>query len=174
MKAVGLSGSPGGKTSRSRALLEHSLARLAARGVETTLIDLSSLPADALLGRAPSPAVTAALDAVMKAHIVLASTPIYRATYSGLLKVFFDLLPQDALVRKVGVPIAAGGAPGHLLALDYGLRPLLTSVGAVVVPTAVFATDRQFQDGVPEDSLLQRLDRTAVEALALAGTMTTP
>lgn len=171
MNAVGLSGSPAGKNSRSRALLERLLERLAARGIDTTLIDLAALPADALLGRTPAEPVTTALRAVADAQIVLASTPIYRATYSGLLKVFFDLLPPDGLVRKVGVPIAAGGAPGHLLALDYGLRPLFTSVGAVVVRTAVFATERQFQDGVPEQSVLERLDQSAAEALALAGTV---
>jgi FMN reductase len=150
------------------------LERLAARGVDTTLIDLAALPADALLGRAQAEQVTAALQAVANAQIVLASTPIYRATYSGLLKVFFDLLPPDGLVRKVGVPIAAGAAPGHQLALDHGLRPLFASVGAVVGRMAVFATERQFQDGVPEASLVERLDQAAVEALALAATVASP
>lgn len=174
MNAVGLSGSPGGTTSRSRALLERVLERLAGRGVATTLIDLAALPADALLGRTPAAPVTAALQAVADAQIVLASTPIYRATYSGLLKVFFDLLPPDALVRKVGVPLAAGAAPGHLLALDYGLRPLFTSVGAVVVRTAVYATERQFRDGMPDSGVLEQLDQCAGEALALAGTVARP
>lgn len=168
LRAIGLSGSPGGRASRSRALLERILERLAARGVETTMIDLAALPGDGLLGRTPSSEVRAALDAVAAAQIVIASTPIYRATYSGLLKIFFDLLPQEALVGKVGVPVATGAAPGHLLAIDHGLRPLFASVGAVVVGMAVYATDRQFQDGVPEPGLLDLVDRSAFEALALA------
>lgn len=174
MHAVGLSGSPGGKTSRSRMLLEGMLERLAARGARTGLVDLAALPADALLGRAAADAVTAALQTVADARIVVAATPIYRATYSGLLKVFFDLLPTDGLAGKVGVPIATGGAAGHMLALDYGLRPLFASVGAVVVQAAVFATDRQFHDGVPESGLLERLDQSAAEALALARGLATP
>ena len=168
VKAVGISGSPAGETSRSRALIVRVLGRLGAHGVETTLIDLALLPADALLGRTPVAEVQAALDAVAKAQIVVASTPIYRATYSGLLKVFFDLLPPDALVGKVGVPIATGGAPGHLLAIDHGLRPLFASVGAVVVGTGVYATDKQFRDGAPDSSLFDRLDQCAAEAFALA------
>jgi FMN reductase len=107
---VGVSGSPGGETLRSRALLVHALAWLAARAVGTTLVDLAVLPAEGLLGRAPLVAVQAGLDAVRDARVVVASTPTYRATYSGLLKVFFDLPPSDALVGKVRVPIATGGS----------------------------------------------------------------
>src|SRR6266852_1938882 len=79
--------------------------------------------------------------------------PIYRATYSGLLKVFFDLLPPDALARKVAIAIATGGGPSHLLAVDHGLRPLLASVGALVVATGIYGTDAQFRAGVPEPAL---------------------
>jgi NAD(P)H-dependent FMN reductase len=127
------------------------------------------------LGRRPAEpssraAVQAALDAVADARIVVASTPIYRATYSGLLKVFFDLLPPDALVGKVGVPIAIGGAAGHLLAIDHGLRPLFASVGAIVVGTGIYATEKQFRDGTPDSSLLERLTCCTAEALALATT----
>jgi FMN reductase len=168
LTAVGVSGSPGGTTSRSRALLVHALGWFAARGVGTTLIDLALVPADGLLGRTPVAAVQAALDAVADARIVVASTPIYRATYSGLLKVFFDLLPSDALVGKVGVPIATGRAPGHLLAIDHGLRPLFASLGAVVVGTGVYATEKEFRHGAPDPSLLEHLDHCAAQALALA------
>src|SRR6266581_331995 len=101
------------------------------------------------------------------------STPIYRATYSGLLKVFFDLLPQDALARKVAIPIATGGGPSHLLAVDHGLRPLLASVGALVVATGVYGTDAQFRAGVPEPALVERIERAALEAASLASGVTT-
>jgi len=165
--AVGISGSPSA-TSKSRALVAYALAQLSARGAETTLVDLATLPAEALLGRRPGSQVTAAIEAVAGARIVVAGTPVYRATYSGLLKVFFDLLPQDGLVGKVGIPLVTGHASAHSLAVDHGLRPLFASLGATVVASAVYATSEQFQDGQPGPELLQSLDRAVREAIALA------
>jgi FMN reductase len=168
LTAVGLAASPNGATSRSGALLEAALALLDERGVHVERRDLSSLPADGLLGRVRSPHVDAALASVARADLLLVATPIYRATYSGLLKVFFDLLPTAALAGKVAIPIATGGSPTHQLALDHGLRPLLSSVGAVVVATGVFASPEQFGDGAADRALVERLERAVDEALALA------
>lgn len=168
LRAVGISGSPS-DSSKSRVLLRHALERLAEHGAAVTQVDLAALPAEALLGRGTAPEVEAAGAAVAAAHIVVASTPVYRASYSGLLKVFFDLLPPGTLAGKLGVPIATGGVPGHLLALDHGLRPLFASLGALVVPTGTYGTDTQFQDGIPHASLLARIDRAVAEAVALAG-----
>ena len=164
---VGISGSPSA-ASKSRALVEYALAQLAARGAETRLVDLATLPADALLGRGTAPQVTAALDAVAGARVVVAGTPVYRAAYSGLLKVFFDLLPQDSLVGKIGIPIATGHGSAHSLALDYGLRPLFASLGATVVPSGVYGTSEQFTDGKPAAELLRAVDRAVREAITFA------
>ena len=165
---VGVSGSPAA-TSRSRTLLEGALGALERYGTRATQVDLSGLPADALLARRQDPAVSDALAAVFGARIIVVSTPVYRATYSGLLKVFFDLLPQDALAGKVAIAIATGATPAHFLAVDHGLRPLLASVGAVVVPTSVYGVDSQFRDGAPDIVLLEHVERAVAEAAALAG-----
>src|SRR5438552_12593503 len=150
IQAVGISGSPS-PTSRSRTLLGLGLAALERRGViATRTVDLAALPADALLGRSRDTRVNDALAAVGRARILVVSTPVYRATYSGLLKVFFDLLPQDGLAGKIAVAIATGASLGHLLAVDHGLRPLLTSVGALPVATAVYGTDAQFRARRPD------------------------
>ena len=165
---IGLSGSPN-TSSRSRALLELALAALERQGAGPgRLVDLATLPSDGLLARRQDAVVSDAIQSVVDAVIVVVSTPIYRATYSGLLKVFFDLLPQDALARKVAIPIATGGGSGHLLAVDHGLRPLLASVGALVVATGVYGTDAQFRAGVPEPALVERIERAALEAASLA------
>ena len=166
-RAVGISGSPSTR-SRSRILLEHALGQLARQGVATDLVDLNELPADALLGRRRAAEVERALATVAEADIVVASTPVYRATYTGLLKVFFDLFTQRALVGKVGLSIATGGAPGHQLVLDHGLRPLFASVGAVVVPTGVYAVDGEFDDGAPRPGVLERIERAVAESVLLA------
>jgi FMN reductase len=165
---IGLSGSPN-TSSRSRVLLELALTALERQGAGPgRLVDLATLPSDGLLGRRKDADVAEAVQSVLDAGLVVVSTPIYRATYSGLLKVFFDLLPQDALTRKVAIPIATGGGSGHLLAVDHGLRPLLASVGALVVATGVYGTDQQFRAGVPEPALLERIERAALEAASLA------
>jgi FMN reductase len=170
--AVGLSGSPN-SISRSRALLELALTAVERRGVgPSRLIDLARLPADALLGRRTDPDVTDAIRAVLGASVLVVSTPIYRATYSGLLKVFFDLLPQDALARTVAIPIATGGGPDHLRAVDQGLRPLLASVGALVVASGVYGTDAQFRDGAADAALVDRIERAASEAASVAAGVT--
>jgi FMN reductase len=166
--AVGVAGSPS-PASRSRALLDAALAALERRGAVTTRVDLDRLPADALLGRRSDPGVGAALAAVAGARVLVVSTPIYRATYSGLLKVFWDLFPPDALEGKVAIPLATGGSSAHLLAVDHGLRPLLASLGAVTIATGVYGTDAQFTDGRPAEPLLERVDRAAAEALSLVG-----
>jgi FMN reductase len=167
LTAVGISGSPSAR-SKSRTLLEHTLAALATRGVETTLIDLSMLPADALLGRRRSAEVDDALDRVSRAHIVVASTPVYRATYSGLLKVFFDLLPIDGLAEKTAIAIATGGSPAHQLVIDHGIRPLFASVCAVTAPTGIYGTDSAFENGVPQPSLIARIGEAVGEAVTLS------
>jgi FMN reductase len=170
LTVVGISGSPAAR-SKSRTLLERALAALAERGASTTLIDLATLPADALLGRRRSSDVDNALARVAEATIVVASTPVYRATYTGLLKVFFDLFPVDALVNKTAIAIATGGSLAHQLVIDHGLRPLFASVGAVIAPTAVYGTDSAFENGVPNQSLISRIDVAVSEAITLSASL---
>lgn len=167
LSVVGVSGSPSA-SSKSRRLLEDVFAALGESGAATTLVDLAALPADALLGRRASADVQQALASVASADIVVVSTPVYRATYSGLLKVFCDLFAPGALVGKVALPIATGGSPAHALCIDHGLRPLLASVGAVVVAAGIYGTDAEFADRVPNAEVLGRVRLAADEAVALA------
>ena len=173
VSAVGISGSPSAR-SKSRTLLERTLAALAERGASTTLIDLASLPADSLLGRRRTGEVDAALAAVAEASIVAASTPVYRATYSGLLKVFFDLFQVNALAGKTGLAIATGGSPAHELVIDHGLRPLFASVGAITIATGIYGTDSAFENGVPHEALILRVNAAASEAITLSERIRVP
>ncbi|MBI4502734.1 MAG: NAD(P)H-dependent oxidoreductase [Gemmatimonadetes bacterium] len=165
MDAVLISGSPSA-SSKSRTLLERAQAQLEAVGCSTILIDLATLSADALLGRRTDDQLRSAVETVGRAQVVVASSPTYRATYSGLLKTFFDLLPQDCLVGKIGIPILTGGGPWHRLALDHSFSPLFTSLGATVV-NGVYGHDGQFKNG-PDAALLERVDRAIDDALAVA------
>ena len=167
IKAVGISGSPR-SPSKSRLLVERVLHQLATGGAQVHLVDLAVLPADALLGRGAHPGVAAGLEAASRAQIVVAGTPVYRATFSGLLKCFFDLLPRAALSGAVGVPVVTGAGPEHALAVDHGLRPLFASLGARTIAAAIYATDAQFPNGSPEPAVLTAVDRAAREAEEIA------
>ena len=160
-----ISGSPS-PSSKSRVLLRRAAHRLAECRIEATEIDLSGLPADALLGRRQDPSVEVSFECIARSRIVVAGSPVYRATYSGLLKVWFDLLPPNGLAGKIAVPILTGGSPAHQLALDHGFRPLFASLGATVVSSGVYAWDSQFHPD-PDPALLLRVDRAVDEAVAL-------
>jgi FMN reductase len=142
MTIIAISGSPS-PASRTQRLLSHVLSLLEQSGRETRLLSLSSLPGDALVrADVTAPQISRALADIDKARVVIVGTPIYKAAYSGLLKVFLDLLPQRGLDGKIVLPVATGGSEAHLLALDYALRPVLQSLGADVVLPSVFALDR--------------------------------
>jgi FMN reductase len=132
--------------SRSGALLAAAGERLQHLGLVPQTLRLRELPAQALLQADGShPALRDALDAVAQARVVVLSTPIYKASYSGLLKVFLDLLPQDGLKDKTVWSLATGGSIAHLLALDYALLPVLSSLGARAQIDSIYATDSQLQ-----------------------------
>jgi len=130
--------------SRSAALLAGAGHELALLGLAPLTLSLRDLPAHALLlADGEHAAIKAAVRQVAEARAIVIATPIYKAAYSGLLKVFLDLLPSDALRGKTVLPMATGGSPAHLLALDYALHPVLSALGARDVLDAVFAADAQ-------------------------------
>jgi FMN reductase len=101
---------------------------------------------------------------VQQADALVAVTPIFSASYSGLFKMFFDVLPQDALVGKPTLIAATAGTARHSLALEHALRPLFAHLRAVVVPTAVFAATEDWADG---GALDERTARAAAELVDL-------
>jgi FMN reductase len=136
-----LAGSPSAR-SRTTALAAHVGDELAAGGHDVTLLNLRSLPAQALLHADVTDVLIAdAVAQVEAADALVVATPVYKAAYSGLLKVFLDLLPQHALRDKVVLPLATGGTVAHVLALDYALRPVLVSLGAAHVTPGRFVLD---------------------------------
>ncbi|MBL0888803.1 FMN reductase [Myceligenerans indicum] len=89
-----------------------------------------------------------AIDRLTHADGVIAVTPLFTTTYSGLFKSFVDILDKDTLTDMPVLLAATGGTPRHSLTLDYSMRPLFTYLRADVVPTAVFAaTDDWARDG---------------------------
>jgi len=136
-----LTGSPSLR-SRTAALGDHVAAGLSLDGHDVDVLHLRDLPPAALLSADTADLeIAVAVRQVIAADAVVVATPIYKASYSGLLKVFLDLLPQSALQGKVVLPLATGGTVAHLLAIDYGLRPVLVSLGARHIATGRFVLD---------------------------------
>ncbi len=149
MKIIGLSGSPT-PISRSNWLLQRFLQTISGNhGTSRAIavpdtVRIRDLPPQALLHADFNDAqLKAAMLKVAQADLVIVATPIYKAAYSGLLKVFLDMLPQDGLQGKAVVALATGGSPAHLLAMDYALKPVLSALGTRDVLDAVYATDTQ-------------------------------
>jgi FMN reductase len=145
-------------------LLDAVQHRLAGQREPVERLRIAALPARALLqADASQRDVAAALEQVVRARALVIATPVYKAAYSGLLKVFLDLLPQGALKNKVVLPLATGGSPHHMLALDYALRPVLQSLAPRQILPGVYATDA-LVTLMPEgphhfaDDLAERLD----------------
>jgi len=169
---LSIQGSPSAR-SRSAWLQQLAQTRLEGRIGSTTTLALRELPPAALLlGDTRAEPVRQALSALAQAQLVIVTTPIYKAAYSGLLKTFLDLLPEDALRGKTVLQLATGGTLAHLLALDYALKPVLGALGARDILDGVFATDAQLpahpDSGgyVPAPDLLQRLDAALQPLLA--------
>ena len=163
MKVVGIQGSPSA-ASRSGSLLALAQSRLSPLASRWHPITVRELPAQALLhAQFDHPEIRQALGEIAQAQVVLIATPIYKAAYSGLLKAFLDLLPQDALRGKTVLPLATGGSIAHLLALDYALKPVLSALGARDILDPVFATDEQIprhesQGYAPSPNVVERVD----------------
>ena len=139
-----IAGSPS-ERSRSAALLDSVAQKLQVRkGLKLERLNIRELHAPALLQADWShPSVINAIDQVARARAIVVATPVYKAAYSGVLKVFLDLLPQTAFKDKTVLPLATGGSPHHMLALDYALRPVLQSLSARHILPGVYATDTQ-------------------------------
>ena len=143
MSVLLVAGSPS-QHSRSAALLDAVQQRLQLRGVEVERLHIRDLsPQALLLADFSHPSVVHATALVARARAIVVATPVYKAAYSGVLKVFLDLLPQTAFKTKHVLPLATGGSPHHMLALDYALRPVLQSLGAVHILPGIYATDAQ-------------------------------
>jgi FMN reductase len=162
VKLVAVSGADS-PTSKTRALVA---AIVEERGGE--LIDLSQLSADGLLGRREDGAVAKAVESASNANVLIVATPVYRATYTGAIKAFFDRFQPRALAKTAVVLVATAIAKEHFLSLDTGGRSLVASLEGWTVPQVVYATGDDFVDGKPSDELLDSLRSAVDQAEALA------
>lgn len=152
------------KASRLTGIHQYIEGYLEEVGVTTTSIFVHELPAEDLItANFASEEIAKANKKVADAEIVFILTPIFKASYTGILKTFLDLIPQKGLENKTIVPIAIGGSIGHLLAVEYALKPVLSVLGATEILNSVFVLDQQVErlangDYKIQEAVLDRLN----------------
>lgn len=148
---------------------EATAAALRERGVpaEVTVLDLRERAHDitnATLTGFAARDLQADLDAVLASDGVIAASPVYSGSYTGLFKSFVDLLGQAAFDGTPVLLAATAGTARHSLALDHAMRPLFSYLRALTVPTGVFAASEDWGgDGDAAGALAGRVDRAAGE-----------
>jgi FMN reductase len=110
------------------------------------------------------PAVTAVVDEVRAADLLVVASPTYKATYTGLLKLFLDRFPPGGLRGVLAVPLMLGAGPAHALAPELTLRPVLTEIGATVPVPGAYVLDASYDDPAAYDGWLEAA-RPVVAAL---------
>jgi FMN reductase len=150
-----------------------AVRQLAERGVDATVevVELREHArdlADNLTAGFANQSLRRAVDTVLGADAVIAVTPIFAASYSGLFKTFFDVIAKDALTGKPVLMAATAGTARHSLALEHAMRPLFAYLGTVAAPTAVFAASEDWGDvDGTSQALAGRIDRAAGELAEL-------
>jgi MsuE subfamily FMN reductase len=179
-KLLAINGSLTPPPSRSRAVLDVALvgARAYDPSVETEALELRDFDLEFCDGRAPddyNSDTRRALALVEGADAYLVATPVYRASYTGALKNFFDLVPNgangtpDPLRGKIVGLLATGGSDHHYLVLEHQLRPLFGFFGAYTLARAIYASSKDFdaQKQVQGD-LVEELRRLGQEVVVQA------
>ncbi|UQD52198.1 FMN reductase (NADPH) [Bacillus methanolicus] len=102
-------------------------------------------PEDLIYGKFDSPEIVKANKKVESADAVIVLTPVYKASFTGVLKTYLDLLPQKGFANKIILPLVIGGTYGHLLVIDYALKPVLSALGATTILSGVYTLDSQVE-----------------------------
>jgi len=145
-RVVVLSGNPrpGSRTRAAAVHVARETARLLGSDQPVETVELADFAAEILADTHPS--ADAALRTVADAHVLVVATPVYKASYTGLLKAFLDLYGPGGLSGVVAVPLVVSGNPAHALVGEVHLRPLLVELGAVVPTRALTIIESQLAD----------------------------
>lgn len=168
---VVISGSPS-KVSRSATIANFVGELVQKEGNHFHHLQIRDLPAEDLVyAKFDSQAIQQAKNLIAAADAVIVVSPVYKASYTGIFKTFFDLLPEKALAGKTILPIANGGTSAHLLSIEFAFKPLLSILGATDIIDGVFIVDSQVQYSETElkfvsDEVEQRLRANVNELLS--------
>lgn len=129
--------------SRTLAAATRVIEELTGRGPDLT-VDLATLGA-AILDWA-DPQVSELVAEVSSSDLIVVASPTYKATYTGLLKLFLDRFSTESLRGRVVVPLMLGAGPTHALSPELTLRPVLSEIGASVTLPGLYVLDSRYDD----------------------------
>lgn len=157
-----ISGSPSVQ-SRSEKVLDFIGSTIQDSGYSVTKISVTDIPAEALMyGHYNHEKIKNAVQQIANAKSIVISSPVYKAAYTGALKAFIDLLPQDVFKHKAVLPIMTGGSLAHLLAIEYTLKPLIAILKGQSL-NGVFITDEQInkteKNPIIDQSIYDRIEK---------------
>jgi len=130
----------------------HSVARavagvLAAElGGEPRRLEIDLAEHAAALFDWSDPTLSRLTEEVAGSEIAVFASPTYKASYTGMLKAFLDRYGSNGLAGVVAVPVMTGGWPGHLLAVEVHLRPVLVELAATVPSRGLYVTEPELAD----------------------------
>lgn len=163
-------GSPSSSSLVGRQIGDSIVAKLAAAGIQADLnnIELREHAGDItnnMLTGFAAPQLQRVINAVVNADVLVAVTPVFTASISGLFKSFLDILDPKALNGKTVVLAATAGTQRHQLAIDYAMRPIFAYLRTNIMPTTVFAASEDFGGQGITGTLTERARRVAQEVL---------
>ena len=103
-----------------------------------------------------NPKVNEAIEAVRHCNVIICASPTFKATYTGLLKLFLDQIPSDGLAGITTFPLMLGAGPAHLLAPDLLLKPVLVELGAICPAVGLYLIDKSFAEDPRLDAWVAR------------------
>ncbi|MDN6622845.1 MAG: NAD(P)H-dependent oxidoreductase [Bifidobacterium crudilactis] len=161
-------GEPSTTTKLAEGIAEKTAQQLQHDGhaAQVNVIELKNLAKDIAIASVSwriSPELQAALDIVVNSDALVAASPVFKATYSGLFKSFWDIAAQDALLGMPVAVVATAGSERHALVPDTSMRSLFAFMRAIVVPTGVMAATVDWGS----DGLLSRQTRVAAELASM-------
>lgn len=149
---------------------QNIATQLAAAGVQADVANIElrehagEITNNMLTGFA-APGLQKVIDAVVGADVLVAVTPVFTASVSGLFKSFLDILDPKSLSGKPVVLAATAGTQRHQLAIDYSMRPIFSYLRAQIMPTTVFAASEDFGGQGLSGTLADRARRVAREVV---------
>lgn len=169
MNIVGISGNLA-RPSRTRTLVNAVLAEIEERGLGKArsfdLVDAGPELGASLTRDGAAKRVDQILSAIEHADVLVAASPVYKASYTGLFKHLFDLLDPKALEGQHVLLAATGGSDRHALVIEHQLRPLFSFFGAHVLPVSIYAVNSDFANSEELASCISPRIGRAVDQLA--------
>ena len=152
--------------SSSEKIVNLVIKKLPKEQWDIAVVDLSKISSEALLFRNKDASLNGSIERVLNSNVVLAATPTYRATYTGLIKTFFDQFPENSLIGKLALPIQTGGSAEHSLSVEHGLTPMIRTLGATVANKPIYSWgDHWDESGAPTRTLRELVDQSINEIL---------